>query len=427
MTPSLESTKDLEGQILGKIIEEPSYIFNALEFGLKPYMFPNYNDIFTEILRRVGNDEAYDLVHLGTKFPPEKMVIITDMVVNAPITLNLKSVMKSLKFFAEQERLMQLSMAFHYRIKEMTIDHASDIDKISGSFVHDLTAKVHDIKSVKMNKVMEKVIDHAEKCNDPNQENAYKPLCTGNNKLDEVLGMHCSAKYITIMAETGVGKSTLAIDIAVNMALRGRKVLYFTQEMTSLELAEKAALMHAGIDWTRYIKNQITDAEYDRFMNAARKLYKLPLFINYAHPNIDEIILESLTMINREGIEAIFIDYIQQLECDSINTYDPRHIMIHVSKKLATFTLEQDIPIFVAAQLNRAAANAHPSSLINNVADSSSISKDTTYGLAVVTETDQNGKEIDRFLYKTKGRHGPRGRLTHLFFDKKSHRYSTDY
>jgi len=423
-TASMEITKDLEKQILGKIINQPQFFFDCFNFGLRPYMFRHYSDIYTEINKRVQNDESYDLVSLGMKYP-SKMHDLSDMVENAPITLNLKSSMKSLKFFAEQNRMKQLVSRFYKQIDEITIDGAAEIDKIKGKFIHEMTAKVDDLKSVKMDILIDKITDNFQKRMDG--ETIYQPLNTGNHMLDQVLGMHCRGKYITIMAETGIGKSTVALDIACNMGKRGRKVLYFTQEMTNEELAEKAVLMRSSTDWNNFITGKMQGVQIDNWLDAARELRNLPIYMNYANADIDEIILESLSMIRREGIEAIFLDYIQQLECSAINTHDPREVMIVVSKKIMRFALEQNIPVFVAAQLNRSASNAKLSSLINNVADSSSISKDTTYGLAVVTQTDPNGKEIDRFLYKTKGRHGPRGRLTHLFFDKKSHRYSTDY
>jgi replicative DNA helicase len=420
-TASMEVTKDLEKQILGKIINEPQFFFDCFNFGLRPYMFRYYSDIYTEINKRVQNDEAYDLVSLGVKYP-DKMHDLSDMVENAPITLNLKTSMKSLKFFAEQNRMKQLVSRFYKQIDEITIDGAAEIDKIKGKFIHEMTAKVDDLKSVKMDILIDKVTEDFQKRMDG--ETVYQPLNTGNHKLDQVLGMHCRGKYITIMAETGIGKSTVALDIACNMGKRGRKVLYFTQEMTNEELAEKAVLMRSSTDWNNFITGKMQGVQIDNWLDAARELRNLPIYLNYANADIDEIILESLSMIRREGIEAIFLDYIQQLECSAVNSHDPREVMIVVSKKIMRFALEQNIPVFVAAQLNRSASNAKLSSLINNVADSSSISKDTTYGLAVVTQTDPNGKEIDRFLYKTKG---PRGRLTHLFFDKKSHRYSTDY
>lgn len=423
-TASMEVTKDLEKQILGKIINEPQFFFEGFNFGLRPYMFWHYNDIYTEINKRVQNDESYDLVSLGVKFP-QRAIDLADMSENAPITLNLKTSMKSLRFFAEQNRMRELVSRFYKQIDQMPVDSAADFDKIKGKFLHEMTAKVDDLKSVKMDVLIDKVTENFQKRMDG--ETIYQPLNTGNHMLDQVLGMHCRGKYITIMAETGIGKSTVALDIACNMGKRGRKVLYFTQEMTNEELTEKAVLMRSSTNWNNFITGKMQGVQIDNWLDAARELRNLPIYLNYANADIDEIILESLSMIRREGIEAIFLDYIQQLECSAINTYDPREVMIVVSKKIMRFALEQNIPVFVAAQLNRSASNAKLSSLINNVADSSSISKDTTYGLAVVAQTDPNGKEIDRFLYKTKGRHGPRGRLTHLFFDKKSHRYSTDY
>ncbi len=423
-TTSLEITKGLEKQIVGKIINEPDFFFECFNYGIRPYMFRHYQDIYNEISRRVQNDEGYDLVSLGVRYP-DKSLDLSDMVTEAPLTLNLKSAMKSLKFFAEQNRLRKLVSDFYTHIDHMSVDQAASIDKIKGDFIHQMTASVDDLKSVKMDVLIDRVTDHFQKRMEG--ETIYPPLNTGNHMLDEVLGMHCRGKYITLMAETGVGKSTVALDIACNMAERGRNVLYFTQEMTNDELAEKAVLMRSATGWNNFITGKMDDAQIDSWLDAARALRKLPIYLNYANADIDEIILESLTMIKRANIEAIFIDYIQQLECAAINSNDPREVMIVVSKKIMRFALQQDIPVFVAAQLNRAAANAKPSTLINNVADSSSISKDTTYGLAVVTESDLSGKETTRYLYKTKGRHGPRGRLTHLFFDKKSHRYSTDY
>jgi hypothetical protein len=91
-----------------------------------------------------------------------------------------------------------------------------------------------------------------------------------------------------------------------------------------------------------------------------------------------------------------------------------------ISRKCLRFAREHDLPIFIVAQLNREKPD-DPLDIIDKVGESSGISRDTTYGLALVKKGEY------RNLYRTKARHGDRMQLDNVSFNTLTGRYNTDY
>ena len=111
-------------------------------------------------------------------------------------------------------------------------------------------------------------------------EQAGGPIMTGFNDLDELLGGLQRADMIILGARPSLGKSTLAMNMALNAAENGAKVGVFSLEMSREQLALRLLAADAEIDAHRLRLGLYTEAEEQRIIDSIGRLSELPVFID---------------------------------------------------------------------------------------------------------------------------------------------------
>ena len=106
------------------------------------------------------------------------------------------------------------------------------------------------------------------------------PIMTGFNDLDELLGGMQRADLIILGARPSVGKSTLAMNVALNAAKAGANVGVFSLEMSREQLALRLLAGDAEIDAHRLRLGLYTQAEEGRIIDSIGQLSELPLYID---------------------------------------------------------------------------------------------------------------------------------------------------
>jgi replicative DNA helicase len=428
-----------ENEILGAILcDTPSsktkftFIDEAIEYGLTPNHFSHHGDVFAEMLKLYNQDRPFNLEAVGAILP-EKDKILADMTDVGVCTLSIKTQAKTLIKEYQIKQQKNLVAKYLSQLKEFKADSEQNLNSITGEFISGLSSIID--KNTKTLNNQQLALECLDELEDLKKGRVGKKLLnTGNSYLDNVLGRFVGEKkYITIISSSGQGKSTFAIDIASNMEKRGMKYAYFTQEMSQKELLLKQiANMDAGMQVDAMRTGHITNEQMDKAVESARFKNK-ECFIEDKYSDINEILLRASILIRKHKIDVIFIDYIQLFQDRSVQSTNRIAIVSSISQKIAMFTQKHDIPIFVVAQLNRDILKEPvPDYMVKNyIADSSQITKDTTYGLAVIVKAVENDHgekvETDRYVYVTKARHGSEKRIKDLSFDPKTQKYNTHY
>ena len=109
---------------------------------------------------------------------------------------------------------------------------------------------------------------------------ADAPLMTGFSDLDELLGGVQRSDLVILAARPSVGKSTLALNMAMNNAKAGRTCAIFSLEMTADQLAMRALAAETGIDSHRIRLGLYTQSQEELMINAIGELSDLPIYID---------------------------------------------------------------------------------------------------------------------------------------------------
>ena len=105
------------------------------------------------------------------------------------------------------------------------------------------------------------------------------PMLTGYNDLDELLGGMQRSDMIVLGARPAMGKSTLAINVAINAAQDGATVGVFSLEMSREQLALRILAADAQIDSHRLRLGLVTEADEQRITDSIGRLSELPMYI----------------------------------------------------------------------------------------------------------------------------------------------------
>ena len=144
---------------------------------------------------------------------------------------------------------------------------------------------------------------------------ADAPLMTGFSDLDELLGGVQRSDLVILAARPSVGKSTLALNMAMHNAKIGRTCAIFSLEMTADQLAMRALASETGIDSHRIRLGLYSSTQEDRIINAIGELSELPIYIDDTpYQGMVEIRGKARRLDLDRGVDLIMVDYLQLVQ-----------------------------------------------------------------------------------------------------------------
>jgi len=255
--------------------------------------------------------------------------------------------------------------------------------------------------------------------------NYFVGIETGLRAIDKKLSGLEPKTTIYIAARPSMGKTSLALNIATNVALAHpeEQVLYFNLESNAESLIRRQLAFMSGIFLTRIRRGQIADNEWDCLTQAFINLSAgsaLSILDNSKFRLIENIVSYAETIAMDHKISLIVVDHIQKMT--TRKRFNNRHLEIsHVSNALQDLAKDLAVPILVLCQLNREAegrSNSRPT--LRDLKESGDLEQnaDIVWGLwredklAEITEVNQ-----------LKGRDTGTYQIT-LKFDPKTQRFT---
>ena len=205
------------------------------------------------------------------------------------------------------------------------------------------------------------------------------PLMTGFSDLDELLGGVQRSDLVILAARPSVGKSTLALNMAMNNAKAGRTCAIFSLEMTADQLAMRALASETGIDSHRIRLGLYTHSQEQLIINAIGELSELPIYIDDTpYQGMVEIRGKARRLDLDRGVDLIMVDYLQLVQGRSrggpVNRVQE---ITEISRALKVLAGEMDASVIACSQMSRMVENrpSHRPQL-SDLRDSGSIEQD---------------------------------------------------
>ena len=205
-------------------------------------------------------------------------------------------------------------------------------------------------------------------------------LETGFYDLDRhTAGLH-GGEMIILAARPGMGKTSLALNIATNAAMTTSKaVAIFNLEMSAEMLVNRMISAVGQIDSYKLTTGQLQTNDWKRYNEAMSQLADTNIYIeDNAGITASEIRAKCRRLANSEtGLGLVVIDYLQLVTSGSKRSESRQVEVSEISRSLKTMALELDVPVIALAQLSRNAEkreNSQP--MLADLRESGSLEQD---------------------------------------------------
>jgi len=254
---------------------------------------------------------------------------------------------------------------------------------------------------------------------------------TGFASLDNLLSGLQRSDLIILAARPSMGKTTFALDIARNAAMRyGKSVGIFSLEMSDQQLVDRMLAAEASVDsWKLRTGRLSNDQEYEQVQTAMGKLSEAPIHIDdQPGNNILKMRSSARRLKNEHGLDLLVVDYLQLMSPTTTRASDSMVQQVtEISRSLKILARELDVPVLALSQLSRAVEQRGGKPRLSDLRDSGSIEQDADVVMFIHREDKMNkDQESDRpniaEILVEKHRNGPVGKAE-LYFDEKHVRF----
>ena len=247
---------------------------------------------------------------------------------------------------------------------------------------------------------------------------------------DQTLGLQPGTLCI-LAARPSVGKTALALNFAANAAVKEqKKVVFFSLEMPSDQLALRLLASHARLDSERVSKGRLAPHDWERLMSQGERLMGAPIWFDDSFVLTPVELRSKCRKLKREsGIDLVVIDYLQLMHAPSDRSGQSREQEIAtISRSLKALSKELDVPVLALSQLNRAVEKRKGERpMLADLRESGAIEQDADVVMFLhrpEPETAEGGPDAmnsdvqDVELILAKHRQGPTGLVPLVFFRK---------
>ncbi len=267
---------------------------------------------------------------------------------------------------------------------------------------------------------------------DPEKRDQYIGIPTGISMLDKMITGLNKSDLIILGARPGMGKTSFALNIARNVAIKERKTIcFFSLEMSRDQLAQRLLSAEACIKSDKLRTGNIADNEWTRLVQATEILSRANIYVDET-PGIN--VAEMKAKVRRLGsADLIIVDYLGLMEPSNKRIDNRVQAVTEITRNLKLMAKELNIPVLVCSQLRRpnAAEKESNKPSLTSLRDSGSIEQDADIVLFLHREDYYRNTDPEKQLDEhkavcivAKNRHGEIGDVP-LYWDGQFTRFTS--
>ncbi|HZJ41624.1 MAG TPA: replicative DNA helicase [Patescibacteria group bacterium] len=433
---SLEAEESLLGSLL---IDKDAIIKIADNVAPEDFYRDGHKQIFEAIKDLYSNQEPIDVITLSNKLEDRKKLTsiggrsylakLSNAVATSGNVLHYANIIQKK---ATLRRLQQAAA----EISRISFNEENDIDNTlddAESKIFSVSKKYLKNTFTPIDNLLTEAFDRIDDLH--KYSGKLRGLSTGFPDLDHLLAGLQKSDLIILAARPSVGKTSFALDIARQAAIKSKEgVGIFSLEMSKEQLVDRMLCAQANVSlWkmrTGNLSDKEDDNDFSKIGEAMGKLAEAPIYIDDSGTlSIMGIRTKARRLQMEKGLGLIVIDYLQLME--GRGKYGDNRVqeIAEISRGLKSIARELNIPILALAQLSRAVEATSPAiPKLSHLRDSGSIEQDADIVMFIYRKAadrsfnpnDLPEEERHRAeIYIAKHRNGPTGKVN-LFFDEKT-------
>jgi len=243
-------------------------------------------------------------------------------------------------------------------------------------------------------------------------------LPTGFSGIDDKTAGFGDSDLVILAARPGMGKTSLALNIALNVAKSsGKAVAVFSLEMSKEQLVTRILSNQATVQSGKLLTGNLSESDWDRIANATNVLSPLDI-------RIDDNPLLTVADMNAkcrriEGLGLVVVDYLQLMTSaggrNGARAESRQQMVSDMSRMLKIMAKELNVPVLCLSQLSRANEKRGDDSkrpMLSDLRDSGAIEQDADVVMFIYRDDyykeDSDRRNVAECII-AKNRHGSTG------------------
>jgi replicative DNA helicase len=416
---------DAEQCVLGAMLMSKDAIADVVEVlrGVDFYR-PAHEQVYDAVVDLYGRGEPADAITVAAELGKRGELVrvggapyLHTLLSSVPVAANAGYYAEIVREKAILRRLVNASI----RIGQMSYAGEGDVDGIvdrAQAEVYAVTDRNASEDYKPLSELMQPTLDEMEAISSRGGNLGGVP--TGFAELDDLTnGLH-PGQMIIVAARPGMGKSTLALDLARSASIKhGLTSVIFSLEMSQIEITMRLLSAEASIPLSHIRGGRMSDDDWSRVATKMGQVSEAPMFIDDS-PNLTmvEIRAKARRLKQRQDLKLVVIDYIQLMT--SGKKVESRQLEVsEFSRQLKLLAKELEIPVVALSQLNRGPEQrTDKKPMLSDLRESGSLEQDADM-VILLNRPDIYDKESERAgeadIDLAKHRNGPTKTMTVAF------------
>ena len=417
---------EAEKALLGSLMLNKDAIVKVADFLVpRDFYKRSHQQIYQAILDLFKKGDTPDFLSVSSRL--KEIGVLDDVGGKSYLTELINSVPNALHILeyakiVQKKRILRDLIGVSYDIGQMGYNEKEDpevlVDKAERK-IFSIAQKSLSQRFIPVKSALEEAFNRIDKLS--KEGSGLRGIPTGFVDLDNILSGLQKSNLIILAARPSLGKSSLAIDIARNVAVKSHiPVGLFSLEMSVDEVVDRLIAGQSNVDLWRLRTGRLSEDDFSKIQEAFGVLSEAPIYID---DNPSPTALQIRAMARRlqasHGLGLAIIDYLQLMEPTNPNIGVVQQTT-EISRALKSLARELSIPVLAVSQLSRAVEQRTPQiPRLSDLRQSGALEQDADVVLFIYREDKYKPNTPRKNIadvFIAKHRNGPPGKVE-LYFD----------
>jgi len=414
---------EAEKSILAAALSSPNVIIDlAPELNATDFMSMQHQLIYRAMLDIAEAGGQVDMVTVSDKLRGKIDMVAIIQLTESYITTEVGHYVQMVKDCAYLRRTIRALELLKIKAESKEYD---SLDKYKAELYDTITGL--DMAGIKSTADVRQIVSGVVDSIETRKKSGIRGIKTYIEGLDSYLSGIQAQDFVIVAARPSMGKTALAVQMALSNSLAGKKVYFVTLEMSKESLVERMLVNLSKIDGRKVKIGDLSDGDYKTLNYYSNKIYNSSMVIDENSATVAAIRANARRI---KGLGLIVVDYIGYMESHGDGRVEQ---VTNISRGLKGLARELKVPVMALSQLNRlneGRQNKRP--MLSDLRESGAIEQDADICIFIHREDyykqklGQTNFDGQAELIIAKHRNGPTGTVT-CNYDESTMRFYHDW
>jgi len=359
MADRMPNAQVMEQSLLGSLLVYPSVMTDCQDLGLQPEEFyiPGHQTLYAAMQDLDATGKALDLNSVALRLQEKGQLeaaggldYIIALVDGAVSSAGVKTYIETIQDKYQLRRLIETAD----EIRETAMESADSLDDIlsqSESAVMDVTRRTRGTDFLSSREIVDRVLEQLKELRNTSGITGIK---TGYTDLDRMTNGFQRGDLIILAARPAMGKSALALNLAVQAARRNPgAVAVFSLEMPADSIMKRMLSSESRVQSGKLRDGRLSNDEMNRLFEAGNGLAESLIYLDDTGSiKVNQIFSKCRKLKSeQESLSMIVIDYLQLITGSRSDSRQQE--VSEISRSMKILAKEMDCPVIALSQLSR--------------------------------------------------------------------------